>query len=168
MKNSSTNISTQKSGKTAVWLPIVLVVVALAVVVIVLIYSGYFKKNNVNVINPVTTPTTSAATTQAGDKFAISINTDAVFPTASDEGNLNIINPSSNSCDMIVQIYTADNQLIYKSDVIKSGQHVEKAKLLKILAKGKYDATAYFLAYTPNTQEYIGKVGAKLKITILN
>lgn len=101
-------------------------------------------------------------------KFAISINTNPVFPTATEAGNLNIINAETNTYLMVVEIYTKDNQLVYKSGAIKPNQSIENAKLSKTLSKGEHEATAYFMAYTPDTQEYVGKAGAKVKINILN
>jgi len=38
----------------------------------------------------------------------------------------------------------------------------------KVLEKGTYNATAYFLAYDETDGEYIGQTGAQITITVQN
>ncbi len=184
------------STKIAGWLPLAAVKISAAVVgAVVITGSGYYVVQVVSNNNNNNNNSSSSASSKlefddnaqnglesktheeiqsgldakvAASKFAISINTNPVFPNASEEGNLNIINPSSNTFLTVVEIYTSDNRLVYKSGAIKPDQRIEKAKLSQSLDKGEYEATAYFLAYTPDTQEFVGKAGAKIKINILN
>lgn len=101
--------------------------------------------------------------------IAFSINTSPVFLDGASEGNLLIENPGNNAKLLRISILMdGTNQEIYSSDYLKPGTYIESARLDKVLKKGTYDATAYFLAYEEETGEYIGQTGAQIAITVQN
>ncbi|MEH2941403.1 hypothetical protein VSQ32_00670 [Lachnospiraceae bacterium KK002] len=101
--------------------------------------------------------------------IAFSINTSPVFLNGTSEGNLLIENPGNNAKLLRVSILIDDtNEEIYASRYLKPGTYIENVKLDKVLEKGTYNATAYFLAYEEDSGEYIGQTGAQITITVQN
>lgn len=101
--------------------------------------------------------------------IAFSINTSPVFLNGTSKGNLLIENPGNNAKLLQVRIVADDTQEeLYASGYLKPGTYIEDAKLDKVLEKGSYPATAYFLAYEQDSAEYIGQTGAQLTITVQN
>lgn len=100
---------------------------------------------------------------------AFSINTSPVFLNGTSEGNLLIENPGNNAKLLRVSILINEtDEEIYASRYLKPGTYIENVKLDKVLEKGTYDATAYFLAYEEDSGEYIGQTGAQITITVQN
>jgi hypothetical protein len=101
--------------------------------------------------------------------FSFKINARPVFSDGAAEGNLEIENPNYNVYPMVVQIFLDDtDEMIYDSGGILPDKHIDKAKLLRKLPKGVYEATAYLNAYDPKTKVWQGKQAAGLKIEIEN
>ncbi len=101
--------------------------------------------------------------------IAFSINTSPVFLNGTSEGNLLIENPGNNAKLLRVSILINEtDEEIYASRYLKPGTYIENVKLDKVLEKGTYDATAYFLAYEEDSGEYIGQTGAQITITVQN
>lgn len=101
--------------------------------------------------------------------ISFSINSNAVFKQGDGEGNLMIENPEHNAKVMMVELYkNDDNELIYKSGMIKPGYYIENVKLDKPLSQGVYDCTAYFKAYSLDDDKFIGQVGANVTLTVQN
>lgn len=103
------------------------------------------------------------------NKLEISMNTKPVFGSPTSEGNLNIINNQRNRYNMIVTIYKDDdNKQIYQSGILKPGFKIANAKLSTTLASSSkpYSCTAEFKAIDPQTNSEIGKVKAKISITV--
>lgn len=101
--------------------------------------------------------------------IAFSINTSPVFLNGTAKGNLLIENPGNNAKLLKVSIKIDDTEEeIYASNLLKPGTYIENVELDKVLEKGTYDATAYFLAYDETNGEYIGQTGAQITITVQN
>ncbi len=101
--------------------------------------------------------------------IAFSINTSPVFLNGTSEGNLLIETPGNNAKLLRVSILINEtDEEIYASRYLKPGTYIENVKLDKVLEKGTYDATAYFLAYEEDSGEYIGQTGAQITITVQN
>lgn len=101
--------------------------------------------------------------------IAFSINTSPVFLNGTAKGNLLIENPGNNAKLLKVSIKIDDTkEEVYASNYLKPGTYIESVALDKVLEKGTYDATAYFLAYDEADGEYIGQTGAQITITIQN
>lgn len=101
--------------------------------------------------------------------IAFSINTSPVFLNGTSKGNLLIENPGNNAKLLKVRIVIDDTEEeVYASKYLKPGTYIENVKLDKVLEKGSYDATAYFLAYDEETTEYIGQTGAQITIAVQN
>lgn len=101
--------------------------------------------------------------------IAFSINTSPVFLNGTSEGNLLIENPGNNAKLLRVSILINEtDEEIYASRYLKPGTYIENVKLDKVLEKGTYNATAYFLAYEEDSGEYIGQTGAQITITVQN
>ena len=101
--------------------------------------------------------------------IAFSVNTNPVFNNGSAEGNLMIENPEHNAKLLVAEIrLNGTNELIYTSKAILPGSYIEKAKLNKSLEKGSYEAMVQFLAYSEDSNEFIGQTAAGIHITIAN
>lgn len=101
--------------------------------------------------------------------IAFTINTSPVFLNGTSKGNLLIENPGNNAKLLQVRIVSDETgEELYTSKYLKPGTYIENAKLDKVLEKGSYPATAYFLAYEQDSAEYIGQTGAQLTITVQN
>ncbi len=101
--------------------------------------------------------------------IAFSINTSPVFLNGTSKGNLLIENPGNNAKLLKVSIkIDGTEEEVYASNFLKPGTYIESVALDKVLEKGTYDATAYFLAYDEANGEYIGQTGAQITITVQN
>ena len=101
--------------------------------------------------------------------LAISINTAPEYENGTAEGNIRIENSPANHYIIAVEIQLdEDGRTVYKSDGIKPGQVIEKAKLDEALSKGEYPATAYFIAYDQKNYKEVGRAGAELTLKVLN
>lgn len=101
--------------------------------------------------------------------IAFSINTSPVFLNGTAKGNLLIENPGNNAKLLKVSIkIDGTEEEVYASNFLKPGTYIESVALDKVLEKGTYDATAYFLAYDEEDGEYIGQTGAQITITVQN
>lgn len=99
----------------------------------------------------------------------ISMNTSPVFEDGTSEGNLMIVNDTSNLYPQIVEISLNDTgETIYKSGGIPVGSKIERAKLNKDLPAGTYECTAMFHNVDPATGESLGCAGAVITVNVLN
>ena len=155
----------------------ILLKVVMALLAILIVFVAVFFAFKLFPSKPANTNTETTKSTQSkvdgaasfdSSEITISVNTSPVFPKGTEEGNINIICPISNKYDEKVEIYSEDNVLLYQSNFIKPGEEIGNVKLLKTLAKGEYKATAYFMAYTNDTHDYLGKAAAKISINVLN
>lgn len=106
------------------------------------------------------------------DNSMISVQLDAypVFEDGASEGSLNIVNPATNSINLEVEITLDDTgEVIYNSGGIPPNSYIDNDKLLMVLEKGEYYATASVRAYDPeNPGEEFNQAEFSLLITILN
>lgn len=114
----------------------------------------------------------TAVEEQEEDHSMISVELDA-YPTFEDgtkEGNLNIVNPISNSVYLDVEIILDDTgAVIYNSGAIPPNSYIDSDKLSIVLEKGEYQATATVHAYDPENPEVeYNQSEFSLVITILN
>ena len=99
--------------------------------------------------------------------FSFKINARPIFANGSAAGDFRIENPNYNVYPMVVQVQLNNSkEIIYDSGGIMPNQHIEKARLLRALDAGTYDATAVFNIYDPKTKELKGKTQAALIITV--
>ena len=98
----------------------------------------------------------------------ISMNSNPVFENGSAVGNLLITNADFNKYAQVVEIYRDDTgEMIYRSDVIPVGAHLDEAKLSVNLHQGVYNCTAHFNQIADDGT-LLGKAYAKIQIYILN
>ena len=101
--------------------------------------------------------------------IAFSINPSPVFLNGTSKGNLMVENPGNNAKLIKVRIILdKTEEEIYASKLLKPGSYIDSVKLDKVLEKGTYNATAYFLAYDETSGEYIGQTGAQITLTVQN
>ena len=101
--------------------------------------------------------------------IAFSINTSPDFLNGTSKGNLMVENPGNNAKLIKVRIILdKTEEEIYASKLLKPGSYIDSVKLDKVLEKGTYNATAYFLAYDETSGEYIGQTGAQITLTVQN
>lgn len=107
-------------------------------------------------------------TQQVSEKeVAFAINSNPVFPTGREAGNILFENPQSNNKLTRVEVTLDDTgELIYKSGLLEPGSYVPEAKLLIDLDAGDYTCTATIYAYKLDDESFIGKVAAGLTVTV--
>ncbi|MCL2332065.1 MAG: hypothetical protein FWC54_01065 [Actinomycetia bacterium] len=102
-------------------------------------------------------------------QFSFKINARPKFENGAAKGNLGIENPRYNVYPMTVEIFLDDtDEKIYDSGGLLPDQHINDAKLLKVLKAGTYKATAVLNAFDPDTKAWQGKAQAALIITVRN
>ena len=98
----------------------------------------------------------------------ISMNSNPVFENGESAGNLMITNNEINQFYQVIEIYLdKTGERIYCSDAIPVGKQISYDYLDLILEAGEYECTAYFNAIKSDGT-YVGKAGAKIKITVLS
>ena len=99
----------------------------------------------------------------------ISMNTNPVFPSGTEPGNLLIVNSEVNNYPQIVYIVRKDTgEEIYRSKGIAVGSKIEYAPLSVALPAGTYDCVAYFNNADPQTGAILGTAGAEIVVTVQN
>jgi len=99
----------------------------------------------------------------------ISMNLTPTFQSGTAKGDLKIVNSEINRYKQVVEMYRDDtNELVYKSGAIPVGHRIEEAALSVDLPAGTYNCTAYFNAYTSDTDTFVGKAAAKVKVKVLS
>lgn len=97
----------------------------------------------------------------------ISMNTNPVFPSGTEKGNLLIVNSEVNNYPQIVYIVRKDTgEEIYRSKGIAVGSKIEYAALDVPLPAGTYECVAYFNNADPQTGAILGTAGAEIVITV--
>lgn len=97
----------------------------------------------------------------------VSINSNPVFPKATEPGNLRIENVPGNSYDMRVTISLKDtNQEVYSSGGIKPNHYVDNVPLSESLKAGTYDAVVKFYAVDKKHKD-VGLVTREITLNIL-
>ncbi|WP_139651340.1 hypothetical protein [Raoultibacter phocaeensis] len=101
--------------------------------------------------------------------FNISITSKVEFADGLSEGELRIENVPGNRYLMQVDITRDDTgELVFRSGMIEPNHHIQKAKLDQDLDPGEYECTALFSAHDPETEDLVGRAGAKLTILVAN
>lgn len=101
--------------------------------------------------------------------ITMSMNTDPIFKTGKDKGNLLIENDKSNNYPIMVEIKTkSDGKTIYKSGLIPVGKFVNNAPLSVDLDKGDYPCVAYFNNMDESTGKVLGTGGAEITVHVLS
>lgn len=80
--------------------------------------------------------------------------------------SVDLYNPESNKCYFEISILLSGNTEIYKSKLLKPGQHLYKIELSKALEKGSYDATLHYNTYTTDG-DYTPLNGANVPIKLI-
>jgi len=98
----------------------------------------------------------------------ISMNTSPFFSDGTSEGNLMIVNETTNNYPQIVVITRNDTgEEIYRSGGIPVGSKIETAKLAVDLPAGTYECTAMFHSVDSATGVSLGCAGAIISVTVL-
>lgn len=101
--------------------------------------------------------------------FTLNINPIAEFEDGSGEGSIQIINPETNVYPIEVTIVINETgEEIYFSGAIYPNQEILTGKLDRVLAKGRYPATAKIAIFDPETKEKQGITQAEMQIVIHN
>lgn len=105
---------------------------------------------------------------QAVDESMLTISINAT-PCGARSGPVNwlIENPGNQGKLIRVRVERKDTgETVYSTGVIAPGMYIETAPLSVELKPGEYPCTAWFLAYDPQTEKEIGKVGAEITLTV--
>lgn len=163
------NEETNKKKSKHTTLRIVGIVILLLLILLTLFKCSYspdeVKNSGIEqgVIDLPNKEDTQALVNQAVEQgmFQVFMNTDIQISN-SNEANLLIQNSEKNHYATYIVIYK-DDEVIYKSDVIKPGYKLEKDKIEYDLEPGVHDCTAYFVVIDDNGEE-INKVGLQVHI----
>lgn len=94
------------------------------------------------------------------------VNKNPSFLTGSSAGSIALENPPESMYNFIFSLYLADGMHIYTSPMLKPVQYITSAQLDKDLDAGEYKAHGYFSYYDPDTDEYVGRQGVDIVVTI--
>ena len=182
MNDYNDQASPTKAAKLKKWILAGSIMVTLTLIFVFALYCmGYFSPaENTAQDSPVVMgsnvkeglPDTIEESEDKQKESMISVEIDAypVFEDGTGEGNLNIVNPATNSVYLEVEITRDDTEeVIYKSGAIPPNSYIDNDKLSTVLEEGEYNATASVHAYDPeNPDVEYNQAEFSLLITILN
>jgi hypothetical protein len=89
----------------------------------------------------------------------LKMNSDMIFESSSDVGEISILNPSSNQYIIRVQTFiNGENEIIYDSGLIKPKQYVSEGKLATTVKKGVYQTQSVITYYeNDKAQKKVGE-----------
>lgn len=102
-------------------------------------------------------------------KIAVSINAHPYFASGTSEGNLQIENMAVNNKYLKIEIYLdATGEKIYDTKkLLPPNSNIKNDKLDVELARGSYQATAYFIAYKmDDPSQETGRAAVQITITV--
>ncbi len=103
----------------------------------------------------------------AENEIVFSINTNPVFSGSPKRGNVMFENPLENQKRTRVEICRDDNgDVIYESGTLLPGNYIGQAELDMELTPGEYPCTAFVYGYGQKDRQYIGKVSARIVVTV--
>ncbi|MHC5227902.1 hypothetical protein ACYSNW_06430 [Enterococcus sp. LJL99] len=99
--------------------------------------------------------------------FNMMISSSATIDAKTQQGKLQIKNPTSNAYPINVEIREdGSNKLIYTSGAIHPGEEVSQVQLEKPLSSGTHKATATFSLYDPQSKKKQGEVSAGVTLNV--
>lgn len=99
----------------------------------------------------------------------ISINQVISFDDSQSEGAANIVNKKENDMSITISLYLdRDGRLLYASDLVDPGFHIEKIRLTERLSAGEYACTAVYRFYREADDQFSGETASKTVIVIRN
>lgn len=105
----------------------------------------------------------------AADKeyFQLKMNTVATFPSGSDYGEIQILNPPNNTNPIAIEIYLKDtNKRIYSSGGILPKQYIAKGKLEIPLKQGTYEALGVVRIYDETTKKEVSTTEVIMQVVV--
>lgn len=97
----------------------------------------------------------------------ISISSDIQASAQTGEAEARIENIAANRVDQKVTLTRVDTgEVLYASDAIAPGNHIQTVKLDPMPEPGTYDVLATFSGYDPETHEQVGTSAAEIKLTV--
>lgn len=100
-------------------------------------------------------------------RISFSINATPVMENKENMVNWMIENPANNQKLMRTEVLRKDNgKCIFETKAMRPGTYLKAGALKEKLPIGEYPCTAYFYAYDMKTEEYIGKAGAEVLLTV--
>lgn len=89
------------------------------------------------------------------------------IPQGSQTANVDLYNPARNNCYFEISIVLKDgNKEIYKSDLVRPGQHIYQIELSQSLKKGEYAAVLHYDTYAMD-DNYTELNGANVEFTLI-
>ena len=105
----------------------------------------------------------------AEGQITISMNLEPRFESAEAEGDLLIVNDTSNRYPQIIEIIREDNgETVYTSPVVPVGKYINTDKLDAPLSAGDYPCIAYFHAINAESGAVLGTGAARITVHILH
>lgn len=102
--------------------------------------------------------------------LTMSINASPVWKLSDREAGVNwqIENPAGQANKLIrVEIYRDDTgRKIYETGAIRPGTYITGTEPTEELEAGTYVCTAYFYSYDMETQDFLGRAGAQITLTV--
>ncbi|MCM1115456.1 MAG: hypothetical protein NC397_08175 [Clostridium sp.] len=89
------------------------------------------------------------------------------IPQGNKTANVDLYNPAKNNCYFEISIVLKDgNKEIYKSDLVRPGQHIYEIELSQALEKGEYKAVLHYDTYAMD-ENYTQLNGANVEFTLI-
>lgn len=89
------------------------------------------------------------------------------IPQGNKIANVDLYNPGKNTCYFEISILLKDgNKEIYKSDLVRPGQHIYEIELSQELKKGEYSAVLHYDTYAMD-ENYTKLNGANVEFTLI-
>ena len=82
------------------------------------------------------------------------------------EANVLFINPAENRCYFVFSLYTKDNELLYKSDMLPPGKAIRRIKVNKRLPAGEYEGYVHIDTYSVDSGSQMNKANFDVKINV--
>ena len=84
------------------------------------------------------------------------------------EQEINLSNPSANTCDFIISIYLSDGTLLYQSDRVAPGESLTEITILQRLQSGIYrNSIIVYDCYKHGTQEPITRIEVVVELNCI-
>lgn len=84
------------------------------------------------------------------------------------EQEINLSNPSTNTCDFIISIFLSDGTLLYQSDRVVPGESLTEITILQPLKAGIYrNSVVVYDCYKHGTQEPITRIEAVVELNCI-
>ena len=100
------------------------------------------------------------------DDFSYEIETELNFKGEKQECKINLANPHCNTLLMYIELSLEDEEVFFRSGLIRPGEKIEKITPDKKLPEGDFKGYAIICAVDPETEEFTGFLEQEVNIRV--